>query len=213
MLSHPLYVLLTIGAVMAVMLMSEFGWRRGWLKGELGRKFVHIAIGTFVAFWPFFLDWNEIRLLSLGAFTGVVLSQWLGLFRAVRSVQRPTYGEVFFALAVGLLTLMTNSKGIYAAALLQMSLADGLAAVIGTRFGRDNSYYVLDNRKSVIGTATFLVVSLVLLVGYGAVTGNSLPVALLASTAVVAAALENVMPYGLDNLAVPLFIGWILTSL
>ncbi|MEJ0072596.1 MAG: hypothetical protein WDN27_00660 [Candidatus Saccharibacteria bacterium] len=59
-------------------------------------------------------------------------------------MQRPTYGEIFFALIVGLLTFITSAKAIYAAAILQMSLADGFAAIIGSRFGRDNKYHVFD---------------------------------------------------------------------
>lgn len=120
---------LAVSVVFAILAFSELGWRRFWLKGEVGRKFVHISVGTFVAFWPYFLDWEEIRLLSLAFFVVVLASMHLGIFKAIGSVQRPTYGEIFFALSVGLLTIITTSKGIYAAAILQMALADGFAAI------------------------------------------------------------------------------------
>ena len=92
---------LAVGVVFALLLLSEWGWRRHWLHGEVGRKFVHVTVGTFVAFWPYFLDWTEIRLLSLAFFVVVLMSMHLGVFRAIGSVQRPTYGEIFFALSVG----------------------------------------------------------------------------------------------------------------
>jgi dolichol kinase len=47
-----------------------------------------------------------------------------------------------------------------------MSLADGLAAVIGTRYGNRQKYLVLGYTKSVLGTLTFFVVSLGILFGY-----------------------------------------------
>ena len=205
--------MLSVLAVFIVLLFSEYGWRKHWLENEFGRKFVHITVGSFVAFWPFFMSWGQIRLLSLAFLVVVVVSDRLKLFHAINSVQRPTFGEICFAAVVGLLTFVTHSKGIYAAALLQMSLADGLAAVLGTRYGRDNKYHVLGHLKSVVGTSTFFVVSMALLVGYGlySVAGVSLPVAI--SGALIAAAIENLAPLGLDNLFVPLFIGILLTNL
>ena len=94
-----------------------------------------------------------------------------------------------------------------------MSLADGLAAVLGVRYGRHNKYHVLGHLKSVVGTSTFFIVSLCLLVGYDlySVAGISLPAAM--AGALIATAVENLAPLGLDNLVVPLFIGLLLTSL
>ncbi len=197
---------LTVMAVFAVLLVSEWGWRKGWLANEVGRKFVHITVGSFVAFWPFFLSWDQIRLLSLAFMLVVLVTTYFNTFHAISSVQRPTYGEFFFALTVGLLTFITDDKAIYAAAILQMSLADGLAAIVGVRYGRDNKYHVLGHLKSVIGTGTFFITSLLILMAYSLLSGTMLPVPLLLLAASLAAALENVAVLGVDNLVVPLFV-------
>lgn len=202
-----MYIFLSVLAVFMVLLISEYGWRKHWLANEFGRKFVHITVGSFVAFWPFFMTWNQIRLLSLAFLVVVIISDRLKLFHAINSVQRPTFGEICFAAVVGLLTFVSHSKGIYAASLLQMSLADGLAAVLGTRYGRDNKYHVLGHIKSVVGTATFVVVSLALLIGYGICSVAGLPTAVAIGASAIAAIIENFAPLGLDNLLVPLFIG------
>lgn len=205
-------MILTVLAVAGVLLMSEFGWRKQVLSDEIGRKFVHIIVGSFVAFWPYYLDWGQIRTLSLAFLAVVIISNYLKLFHAIHSVQRPTYGEACFALTVGLLTTIVHSKTAYAVALLEMSLADGLAAIVGTRFGGRNGYHVLGHKKSIIGTATFMLVSVLLLVGYAHhVTG--IGIGWMLAMTVVATGLENVAPLGLDNLLVPLFIGWMLTIL
>jgi len=200
-------VVLVLAVVFIILCLAELGWRRHWLRGELGRKFVHILVGTFVAFWPFFLTWNQIRLLSVAFLLVVIISKSLRVFQAIHSVERPTYGELFFALIVGLLTFITHSKAVYAAALLQMSLADGLAAIVGVHFGakRGGAYKVFGHLKTPIGTATFFVVSAAILLTYSLVGGNfAWPWVLLLAAG--AAALENVAIAGLDNLLVPLFI-------
>lgn len=193
--------------VLAILLLSELGWRRHWLHGEIGRKFVHISVGTFVAFWPYFLDWSEIRLLSLAFFVVVLISMHVGVFRAIGSVQRPTYGEIFFALSVGLLTLITTSKGIYAAAILQMALADGFAAIIGGQYGTQNKYHLFGRTKSLAGSATFFAISLGLLIGYSQLSDNGLIWQYVLVGALGATLLENIAALGFDNLLVPITVG------
>lgn len=198
-----------------VLCLSELGWRRGYMSSEVGRKFVHITVGSFVAFWPFFLTWNQIRLLSLGFIIAVVLSKTFNIFSAMHSVQRPTYGEFFFALVVGILTFITHSKAIYAAALLQMSVADGMAAIVGVEYGMKQErlkYHVFGHAKTIIGTATFFVISAAILFGYSADTMR-LAWYYVPLIAAAATAIENIGIYGLDNLLAPLFVAVILTQL
>ncbi len=203
---------LAVGIVFGLLLLSEWGWRKHWLHGEVGRKFVHVTVGTFVAFWPYFLDWTEIRLLSLAFFVVVLVSMHLGVFRAIGSVQRPTYGEIFFALSVGLLTIITTSRGIYAAAILQMALADGFAAIIGGRFGTENKYHLYGRTKSLAGSTTFFVISLALLIGYSQFSDNGLIWQYILLGSLGATLLENIAALGFDNLLVPLAVGLLLQS-
>jgi dolichol kinase len=168
-----------------------------------------------VAFWPFFLSWNQIRLLSLAFVIAVVLSKTFNIFSAIHSVQRPTYGEFFFAIVVGLLTFITHSKAIYAAALLQMSVADGMAAIVGVEYGMKKErwrYHVLRHSKTIIGSATFFVISAAILYGYSADTMRLAWyfVPLIAAGATV---IENFGISGLDNLLAPLFVAFMLTQL
>jgi phytol kinase len=206
-------LILTVIAVFAVLCLSELGWRKHWFANEFGRKFVHIVVGSFVAVWPFYLSWSEIRLLSVAFLVVVFISTRLKIFNAIHSVQRPTFGELCFAAVVGLLTYVTESKAVYAAAILQMSLADGMAAVIGTRYGRDNKYHLLGHIKSVAGTGTFIVISVLIFIGFNIWGPGDLGWPVITALAVGAAFLENVSPLGLDNLIVPLFVGIVLNNL
>jgi phytol kinase len=206
-------VIATCIAVFIVLCVAEFGWRRGWLKNEFGRKFVHILVGTFVAFWPLFLTWDQIVLLSIAFVVVVAISKYDGILTAIHSVQRPTWGEVFFAITVGALAAVTHDGWIYMTALLHMSLADGFAAILGLRYGKSNRYKVLGHPKSMAGTLTFFVISLVILLGYTIGTGYNIALPAILGIALVATALENVSIKGLDNLTVPFWIAVMLNWL
>ena len=201
-----------VAVVFCLLVGSELYWRKRQPHSELSRKFVHITVGSFVASWPFFLGWGQIQLLSVAFLVVVSLSKYLKVFQAIHSVQRPTWGEVFFALAVGLTTLVHQNKYLFAAALLHMSLADGLAAIVGTRYGKRSRYYLAGHAKSVVGSATFVLVSLVILAGYGLVAGVTLQPYVLLAIALSAAAIENIGVLGLDNLLVPLLVALALNN-
>lgn len=202
-------LLLTVLAVFLILIGSEIWWRRRITHSEFSRKFVHITVGSFVAFWPFFLTWNQIRLLSVGFLIVVSISKYFRLFRAIHTVQRPTMGELYFALSVGLVTVMTQDKWIYAASLTQMSLADGFAAVMGVRFGRQ-SYLVFSHRKSLVGTLTFFLTSLAILAAYTQLASVHLGIVFMVGAAASAALIENLGVAGLDNLLVPVLIALLL---
>ncbi len=202
-------VFLVIALVGMLLLGNELWWRRQAPSSEWSRKFIHITVGSFVAFWPFFLSWETIRWLSLSFVVVVAVSKYLKIFQAIHSVQRPTLGELYFAIAVGLTTLVTQNKWIYMVSLLQMSLADGLAAVIGVRYGKQ-SYLMFGHRKSWLGSLTFFVISLTILIVYGQIGNQALEPVHIVGLAGLATIIENLGVQGIDNLLVPLLVAWLL---
>jgi phytol kinase len=205
-------LVLTVLAVLTLLTVNELWWRRHPVHSELSRKFIHVTVGSFVAFWPYFLSWRQIQLLSIAFLVVVVISKYLRVFQAIHSVQRPTWGEILFAIAVGAITLITHHKAIYAAALLQMSLADGMAAVIGTRYGNRQKYSIFGYTKSVLGTLTFFVVSVVILIGFSHYTHIHLGLTWTIAIAAAASLIENFAIRGLDNLLVPLSVALLLLA-
>ena len=208
-----LQILFAICVVGLLLVLNEAWWRRQKHHSELSRKYIHITVGSFVAIWPFFLSWSQIIGLSVAFLIVVAASRFFNIFQAIHSVQRPTWGEVFFATAVGATAIMTQSKGIYAAALLQMSLADGFAAVAGIRYGAATQYKVFGHTKSIVGTVTFFIISLLLLLAFMFVTGAAIPLLLVLLIAAMATILENLGVLGLDNLLIPLLIALVLSRL
>jgi phytol kinase len=208
-----LSLVLVVASVGCLVLLGEYLSRYEKLPPEICRKFVHITVGSFVAFWPLLLTWNQIFLLSAAFVIVVAASKYLKVFQAIHSVQRPTWGEIFFALSVGLLAALTQDGWMYMAALLHMSLADGLAAIVGTRFGTRSNYQVLGHAKSLIGSATFFVISVVIFVGYSIGTDTAMAPIVILGASIVATTLENVSTRGLDNITVPVWVAIVLSKL
>ena len=206
-------MLFAVLIVLVLLCLSEIWWRKTKIHGEVSRKFVHVTVGSFVAFWPFFLSWHEIELLSLVFLICVAISKYLNIFKAIHSVQRPTWGELYFAIAVGSVAFITHNQWIYMTALLQMSLADGLAAIVGTHYGKKQKYLVFGQVKSVIGSLMFLIISLALLITYMQVSGAQINLFSMVILAIGATIIENLGILGLDNLFVPLLIAVALNAI
>lgn len=192
--------------VFALLLVNEYWWRKRNTHNEFSRKFIHITVGSFVAVWPFFLDWDQIKLISIAFIIVVLISKKINIFKAIHSVQRPTHGEILFATSVGALALISQNEWIYMAAILQMSLADGFAAIIGTRFGNNTRYSVLGRTKSIHGTVTFFVISVAILLVYTAFSGAILSLPAILGLALIASLVENISIEGIDNLLVPVVV-------
>jgi phytol kinase len=206
----------TLAFVFATLLLNEYLWKKKILKGEGSRKFMHILIGSYGAFWPFFLSWNEILFISILAIGFMVFMRTTHIFHSVYSVRRKSMGDFVAPATLGILAIIEPTKLVFAAAVLHIALADGLAAVIGTRYGKKNAYRVLWNKKSIAGTATFIIVSFNILIwlfvrGEVGITPITLPALFIIPFA--AAYIENVAPWGSDNLFVPLTVIGLLGTL
>jgi phytol kinase len=203
-------LLISTLVIAALLMLNEIWWRINKKRGELSRKFIHILVGTFVAFWPFYLSWSDIRLTSVAFLVVVLISVKLKLFKSIHDVNRKTAGEILFAVSVGLITFVTQDKYIYAAAILEMSLADGLAAILGKKYGSRNKYKIWSQHKSITGSAVFLIVSLAILLTYGLLAPGIHWSVGLVFIALAATVLENISVYGLDNLVVPVAVAALL---
>lgn len=204
-------LVLTLVIVGLILLLNEWWWRDR-THGEVSRKAVHVSVGTFVAFWPLFLTWGQIEFLSAAFVVVVLISQKLNLFRAIHSVQRPTWGEICFGLSVGLVAFTTHNPAIYAAALLHMSLADGLAAIFGVKYGASNAYQVFGHRKSIAGTVTFALVSTAILIAFGVQQNIGFHLSFI-PLILGATILESFAVRGLDNLLIPLLVAFVLSQI
>lgn len=207
-----LLTVLVVVITFCILVLSEWLARAKQIHTELTRKLVHVAVGSFVAFWPFFLSWKHIQLLSLAFFVVVCVSIRWNIFRSIHAVKRNAMGELLFAVVIGLLAVISTNPWVFTAAMLHLSLADGLAAVIGLGWGDTNRYKVLGRTKSIAGSLAFLVSSFAILALYGIFAGSSTSFLTLLWLPLVATATENIAVHGTDNLVMPLLIAIVLSA-
>jgi phytol kinase len=202
---------------------AEVARMNKWVSGERARKLIHILVGVWGAWLPWWLGWRSIILLGLLLIVGVFVASKLKFIRSIRSVSRSTAGEYFFPLAMILLAIFFDNQIIFAAAMLQMGLADGMAAVIGTRYGKKTMFKVFGSKKSKHGTLTFFVLSSIIIawslwalhpgVAFGTIPASMFSVAISGLIAGVLTAAELTGQKGLDNISVPMLTALALSML
>lgn len=191
--------------IFLLLVLSEVLWRNAKIKGEFARKFVHILAGSFIAFLPFWTSYGWVALLALGFIAANLLNRYTRLFHAIHAITRRSWGDLLFGVGILGAAMLRPNKWLFAGAILQVALADGMAATVGTRYGKQG-YKLFDHKKSLIGTATFYLFSLTIIVAItvppGVLAGNRLAVLIIVPF--VMTILENVSSYGTDNLTLPL---------
>jgi len=203
-----LKVFICLAGIFLILLVAELLSERKILKGEYLRKFVHIASGSFIAFWPWLISWRLIQILSLLMLLIMLTNKYIGFFSYHGRVRRITYGDYFFALAILVCSLITHDKVFFALAILEVALADGLAAVAGIGFGRGWEYKVWGVKKTVIGTMVFWIISAAILtpglLAEHAIFSFKDYYYLLLLLPPALTLLENFALYGADNLLIPI---------
>lgn len=202
-------IVFSLGIIGIILVTSELLLKKKIFHGEIARKFVHIIVGTFIATWAFYMSKQQIQILSVILFIGVLGSELLNIFRSVRGVSRRTWGEYLFAISVGVVGTLTPNPWVYTAAILHMSLADGFAAVLGTKYGGSRPYKVFGHYKTVLGSLTFWLISLAITLALLSVESVGLGFAawpLLIVLPSLTTLTENLAVRGIDNIAVPLMV-------
>lgn len=208
----PLFCVATIFVFLCT---AEWLWRKKIVRDESSRKFVHIVIGTFVAFWPFLMSLRAIQFISVAFLLVIILSRRFKIFHAIHNVHRKTWGEILFAISIGLIPFITTSRLVFVAAVLHMSLADGLAGMIGSRYGKSTRFSMFGQTKSILGSAVFMFISYVLVLGFfkaSKLVGIDDINAVVLVLPVLATLLETASVKGTDNILVPILVAQVLSS-
>ncbi|HLP91365.1 MAG TPA: SEC59/DGK1/VTE5 family protein [Nostocaceae cyanobacterium] len=188
---------------------------------EIIRKIVHIGTGNVIllAWW-----------LNIPAFVGIsasivaaiitLLSYLFPILPGINSVGRQSLGTFFYSVSIGILVAWfwyLNQPQYAAIGILIMAWGDGLAALIGQRFGK-HKYKIFSSQKSWEGSFTVTVVSYLIcsLILLGTQGNNWQSWVTSLAVAILATVLEAFSLLGIDNLTVPLgsaALAFILTQL
>jgi len=195
--------------IFVLLLINELWFRKHKKHGELSRKVIHIVVGSFVAFWPYLMSYNLIRLVSVLFVAGILVSIKFEIFKSIHNVDRNSIGEIMFGVTVGLITFIASSHLIYTISILAMSLSDGVAAVVGTYYGKSNRYKIFGRTKSFLGSLTFFTITLILILIYVSDAHLNFSLWYLA-LCMGLTLIENISPTGLDNIFIPVVMAMFL---
>lgn len=192
-----------------VFLVGEGLYRYTNTGSEILRKVVHIGSGNVVllAWWLHIPAWVGIAAAVVAAVVAL-LSYRLPILPGINSVGRKSLGTFFYAVSFGVLVagFFPQHHPEYAAlGMLIMAWGDGMAALIGQKWGR-HRYQLWDMQKSWEGSLTMFAISYLasssILLN---VQGNSWQIWVVSlAVAVFATVLEAFSKFGIDNLTVPL---------
>lgn len=209
-------LLLSFSSIFILLLVTEILWRTEKIQVEVSRKIVHMGTGVIIAFWPLFLSWEVIQLASLAMLFIILISSKFNIFKSIHSVDRITKGEILYPVGIGICALLEPAPWIFTAAILHLALADGMAAIIGVKYGKKTRYSLLSHGKSLAGSLAFFSVSLAIFVSAMFFISHSTSPSLFAWfvwSALALTFLENISWYGLDDITVPVGVIIILTVL
>lgn len=181
-------------------------------SNEVVRKVIHIGTGNVIllAWWLNIPMWLGVA-ASIFFSAVALMSYFVPILPNINSIGRRSFGTLFYAISIGVLVAWfwsIDQPQFAAIGILVMTWGDGLAALIGQRFGR-HSYKLWDSKKSwegslTMGAVSFFVCAAILL----STIGQAWQVWIISLTvAIVATGLEAFSKYGIDNLTVPICSG------
>jgi phytol kinase len=184
---------------------------------DFTRKFIHIAVGMWAYGTVLLFERRTFAIIPPLAFVAInALSYWQGTFKAMETGEKGQLGTIYFPLSfAAIIWLLWEQPHLVVASLMPMTWGDALAAVIGRRIGK-NHYTVVGSTRSLEGSGVMFLASwvatlvpLLLLAPASLSVGTAVVAA--AVTALGAAVVEAVSPWGIDNLTVPAISVLVLT--
>jgi len=184
---------------------------------EIVRKIIHIGIGPLIPIAQFLkIDQNSALI-----FTGIVtlmvfINYTYKLFPTIEDIERRSYGTLFYCLSLFILIYLFWNKDPYAliSGFFLMTFGDGLAGLVGKSF-HSKSWIFFKQKKSLYGTTTMFLTSLIVVCSIGYSQQNSFSLNYF-TIAFFATLLEQFSVFGIDNFIVPissaLFFNFFITN-
>jgi dolichol kinase len=174
------------------------------------RKFLHIMTGNIAFILPLFQTREIMAFVAAGPF--ILFTFLMSPYSPIKSMRGKTseaghgLGLVYYAITWTVLAYaFFDHREIIAMGILAMSYGDGLASLIGIKYGK-RKYCVFKDTKSYVGSIAMFVCTFLLLViallFYAEPVTSRVAVYLLCMAG-VATIVEGITPLGLDNLSVP----------
>jgi len=196
-----------IGLWIIIILLVAFLCKRYFpKKEELSRKIIHIGTGPVILLaWLFDIPKN------IAFFTALLITLALGvnyqyrLLPAIEDIERKSFGTIAYGISITLLLVLFWPR--YAPSVsigvLSMAFGDGLAGLVG-RSINSPKWLILGQTKSIVGTLTMGSVVAITTSIISATNNLGIQPLEIIVISLIATFLEQISPWGIDNLTVPI---------
>ena len=172
---------------------------------EIVRKIIHIGIGPLIPIAQYLKIGQNSALVFTGIISLMVLINYTyKIFPTIEDVERKSFGTLFYCISLFILISIFWEKDPYSltTGFFIMTFGDGLAGLIGKSFS-SRSWFLFKQQKSLFGTATMFLTSLIVICWIGFAKENSFSLNYF-TIALIATVLEQFSLLGIDNLIVPI---------
>ena len=207
-------VIITSALAFIIILLTERAAKNKSLSTELSRKIPHLTVALTMATWPFFVNMKTVAALALAFSASSLAMRLFKLFPHARFVDRRSWGDVLFGLGIGFSALLNPPRWIFINAVLYLGIADLIAAMVGKTLGQ-HRYKVFGNTKTIEGSIAFTLsaMSITAMIVFLAPVGLGASWQIIFWLPLSAAVIEAVLPLGLDNLVLPIFVTAVMLAL
>ena len=200
--------------ILVIFLTSKLFKKKG---KEVTRKYIHIMLSNIWFISMAFFD--NFIIAAILPMLFVIINSLSYKFNLIKIMEREDkkegIGTVYYAISLTVLSLVTfyiNKPILALPGILIMGYGDGLAAVIGQKV-KSKSFNILGSTKSIAGSATMLIVSLIISILIFSFIGIEYLILKAFLIAIIATILEAISVKGLDNITVPLIITVIVANI
>lgn len=206
------WLFLGIIFILVAMMIAAGEISRRLLSGstKYTRKLVHIITGVLMACAPYVLISGIPALMISGLMViGTFLSIRFGFLKSLHGSDRSSYGTTYHPLSFLILVFLfwDSSPEILSISILILAIPDVLAAIAGQYFSSPHYLFLGDNKKTIEGSITMFVstmVCIMLSLRYFGIE-TAVPMVLVAiATSLFVTCWELISYRGTDNLTVPL---------
>ena len=194
---------------------------------EVTRKLVHIATGVLIYFAPEVFSSGIPAILLAAVFIVVNYAAIrFGLLKGMHGTNRRSYGTVFYPLSFLILVLLfwESMPQIISISILVLALSDAAAAIVGENLKATHTFFLTSDKKSVEGSLAMFVITFAVIELFLATSSHlnfnlilnlnlnpTLSLILISlAVSLFATVWEAISSKGLDNLAIPLSVAFVL---
>jgi dolichol kinase len=200
-------MLLVTGAYLAMFGVGELARDRWSASVWLTRKFSHVGAGCIALALPWLFGSPGPVVFLAGSFlVFMVVTSRTGWLGSVHAIERRSAGAFLYPVSLAVVfVIAADDYPRYVIAILALALGDASGAIAGSRWGR-HGYAAWGQAKTWEGSSVVFAVLGVVCGSILALSGLPLVAACLVGSFVglVVAVVEGALPWGLDNLGVPL---------